>query len=614
MVTIASKTAGSAGVRRTNLARRNAGIESRLARWRGAIISSALFVLCFIAFAPALRAGYINFDDNLYVPNNPLVQAGLTRDGAVQVFTRIDTSIGYWIPLTTVSYMVDRSIFGPGPFGNHFTNVLLHACNAVLFFQVIRYATGDLWRSALAAAVFAVHPLRVESVAWVTERKDVLSGLLGLLALAAYIRYARSGRWGWMGVSCVMLALSLMAKGMMVAFPIVLLLLDIWPLSRLRGTGVSREGWRTAVKLTLEKIPLGIVCIGGAIITVVAQKAGGAVADLAVYSFGDRCANAVVSYVRYLSKAVVPINLAVFYPFFADWSMAAVIGSLVLLTALTAAVVWQRRKRPWLLVGWFWFIIAFVPMIGFVQVGAQSMADRFTYFPMMGMGIALAWSLPSRHAVRWAVASSVLIASYVALSFSQSILWHDSVTLWTSALRSTEDNELARFHLGRAYEECNQTSKAIEELQRAVAYGGDSDSTIPNYLPLPFSASMELGRLYEKTGDRRAAIKQYQRALKLDPTSDRACLSLGLAYAQTGQFELAQIAFNQAIQLNPHNWRPFYNVGLIYLQSGQRAAARQAFQTALTLGVDDKRAEKKLIGHLEELNHAAADAPGPSQN
>lgn len=405
------------------------------------LLGGALALLTVLAFLPSLGNGYVILDDPLYVTSNPEVRQGITREGAVWALTA--NVANNWHPLTVLSHMLDVEVFGLPPAGHHLTSLLLHLAGVLLLFEALRRMTGAVHRSALVAALFAVHPTRVESVAWISERKDVLSGLFFMLALLAYLGWVRRPSAGRYLLVALALTLGLAAKPMLVTLPCVLLLLDFWPLGR-RGLG----------RLIREKIPLFALSAASCLVTLHYQKTS--MAPLDVLPWDLRLANAAVSYATYLGKAFLPRNLAVLYPFPMEIPAWKTAGAVLLLAAVTALAVWRARKSPWLLVGWLWFLGTLVPVIGLVQVGRQAMADRYTYLPFIGLFLAVVWGLAElterRGALRPVLGALAIlvILGLVGMTRAQTRHWRDGVTLFRHALAATGDNPLARRGLAKA--------------------------------------------------------------------------------------------------------------------------------------------------------------------
>jgi tetratricopeptide (TPR) repeat protein len=423
------------------------------------LLGAALALLTLAAYLPTLHNGFVNLDDGLYVTGNPHVQQGITGAGVAWALTA--NVANNWHPLTLLSHLLDCQLFGLDAAGHHATSLLLHLANVVLLFAVLRRLTGAVWRSAAVAALFAVHPAHVESVAWVAERKDVLSALFWLLAMAAYGRYARRPSVGRYLPVALAMALGLAAKPMVVTLPFALLLLDIWPLERL---GL---GWK---RLAVEKLPLLALSAASSLVTLHYQRTS--LAPLGLDPWSLRLANAAVSYTAYLGKLLLPSNLAVFYPIplaIPAWKVA---GAVALLAILTALAVRTARKAPWLLVGWLWFLGTLVPVIGLVQVGRQAMADRYTYIPSIGLFVAIVWGIAGLVGERRAVlatAAAVVIALLVAGTWMQAGTWRDSVTLYRHALAVTPDNYLAHLGLAKALVAKGDGAGAAEQYRAALA-------------------------------------------------------------------------------------------------------------------------------------------------
>ena len=436
------------------------------AEWKWNLAAGALLAaLVFGAFGGALFCGFVWFDDHGYVYENPAVTGGLTQAGLRWAWTT--THMYNWHPLTWLAHMADAELYGLNPAGHHFSSLLLHAANAILLFFFLRRATGRAAPALAAAALWAVHPLRAESVVWISERKDVLAAFFGLLALLAYVRGPRPGRTFWVAAA---FAASLLAKPAWVTLPCLLLLLDAWPL----GRWPREPAW----KLVLEKAPLWLLAAGSCAMTLAAQSAGGAVKSFAALPAGARLANAATAAVQYLRALVWPTDLAVYYPFPAGGaSAAAVAGAAVLLLALTALAVVLARRAPWGLVGWLWFLGALVPMIGLVQVGGQAWADRYSYLPHIGLALALAGGLAKIADRRvWPVAAGLGVAGLVWLARAQTAVWRDTETLFRHALASTRDNWLIHFNLANRYQLDGRRAEACAEYRAVLAIA-------PNYVP-----------------------------------------------------------------------------------------------------------------------------------
>jgi hypothetical protein len=431
-----------------------------------------------LVFSPVLHHDFTLVDDETYVVANPHLKGGFSAEALAWAWTGYYAS--NWHPLTWMSHMLDVQLWGEAPGGHHLTSLVLHVVNTVLLFLLLDRLTGALGRSAIVAAVFGVHPLHVESVAWIAERKDVLSALFWFATTWAYWRYARNPRATRYALVFVLLAAGLAAKPMLVTLPLTLLLLDFWPLGRFhsRDTSAVRSAW----ELLREKIPLVGLSVGSGLVTLAAQHSGGAVGSLAQYPLSSRVANAVVSYVVYLSKTFWPSSLAVFYPLpRAGWAAWQVGGSVALLLAVSVAAVRLRRTAPYVLVGWWWYLITLLPVVGLVQVGEQARADRYTYIPMIGVAVIAVWGLADGaralgsgwHRARTArfAATSLGVAAllaFAAAARAQVAYWRDPVALFTRAVAVTEDNAMAHHNLGVALQRLGRIDEAARHYQAAL--------------------------------------------------------------------------------------------------------------------------------------------------
>ena len=442
------------------------------------IVIVLLVVASSIAFSPVLHNGFINYDDPGYVTKNDMVKSGISLRTVTWAFATNAQS--NWHPLTWLSHAMDCTLFGTNPVYHHLVNLILHILNAVFLFLVFEGMTGGLVESAFVAFVFALHPLHVESVAWISERKDVLSTLFWILSTGTYVKYARSGKQVWYAITILLFGLGLLAKPMLVTLPFVLILLDYWPLGRLRVPwGETREdpGKRrlTVLQSITEKIPLFILTGLSGVITYLVQTGAGSVAPSSLLPFTVRAGNAVISYVRYLTKIFVPVRLSVFYPHtgLAD-PFFEVAGAIVLLISLTI-LFWRLKSRyPYLLVGWLWFVGTLVPVIGFVQVGLQSMADRYMYLPMTGVIMMIAWGgsaiagqRKSRRQI-FAAGAVIVLLGRGAGTFVRAGYWKDSSTLFRNAIENTENNHLALNNLGAVLADSGKHTEALVHLEEAL--------------------------------------------------------------------------------------------------------------------------------------------------
>ena len=527
-----------------------------------------LFLGTLALYYPALHNGFVNYDDPAYVTSNWQVQQGFTSRNLAWAFT--STAEANWHPLTWISHMLDVQLFGLRPAGHHAQSIFWNAVNVLLLFLLLAKATGFVGRSALVAGLFAVHPLNVESVAWIAERKTVLCTFFLLLALAAYGWYAKRPRASRYLLASFLFALALMAKPMVITLPFALLLLDFWPLQRFPETALS--------KLVVEKTPLLALSAASAAITLYAQRIGGAIGSTALLPPAIRLKNAIYSYLIYIEKAVLPSRLAVFYPHpegaLALWK---VMGAVVLLIMVTA-VFWHFRERRYLLVGWLWFLGTLAPMIGIVQVGRQAWADRYAYLPLWGLFVIAVW-LASEAATRISLSrgAQVVIALAVLIGYAvtahiQIGYWRDSYTLFAHALQVTEANPIAEDNLGSALLEMRRPDLAQSHLERAI-----------QLMPTLATAHYNLGTLLQRQNEMDRAEREYQWALQYGSDTQelaQAHNNLGVLFDQFGRREQALPEFSQAIALNPHEQNSLVSRGLIEREEGKLDAALQDFARA----------------------------------
>jgi protein O-mannosyl-transferase len=506
--------------------------------------------MVLLVFGQTLRFGFVNLDDNETVYQNRHVQAGLAPKEIVWAFTSLHSESAS--PLSTVSHMLDCQLFGLCAWGHHLSNVVLHAASTVLLFLLLWRMTSKLWPSAFVAAVFAVHPLHVQSVAWVTERKDVLSGLFFMLALAAYLGYVRRRHWlVWYLAMVLCFVLGLLAKAMVITFPFVLLLLDYWPLGRMaapagRKAVVHANRWwgrlPLPIRLVLEKTPLFLLMPGSAALAVWGQ--GEALRGNEVFSWAWRIGNALISYVSYIYQSFCPVGLAALYPRRDSLAPWTVLGALAILALISAAAWVGRRRFPWVLVGWLWYLGMLFPVIGLVPCGAESEADRFTYLPQIGLGIAVAWTAVEvcrwRPHLAWgcgAVGVFVLAVLMICAAW-QTAFWRDSVTLWTRTLACTHANRDAHNGLATALgDEHGRYDEAIEECRKALEID-------PEFV----RAHYNLGLYLVKRGKSDAAFEHFQKVIKYEPTDPYAHVNLGAIFLSRGRFGEAIDHFRRATQ------------------------------------------------------------------
>ena len=563
-----------------------AGIKkaSRFSPWWAVAICIALAGITWAVFGQTLGYDFINYDDNLYVYENPNVVSGLTRPAILWAFTHAHA--GNWHPLTSLSHMLDCQLFGLNAGGHHFTNVLLHTLAVVLLFLFLQQVTGAPWRSAFVAAVFAVHPLRVESVAWIAERKDVLSAVFFMLTLLAYARYV-SGERSLLRYLLVAFsfALGLMAKPMLVTLPLVLLLLDYWPLRRFGSHSSGKDAnfarRSTFSRLVAEKIPLFLLSLLFSLLTLWAQRAY--MRSTIEVPLVLRVENAIVSYVRYLRQLLWPADLAPFYPHpKAMLPLLLVIMAAVLLVAISAVVLCYGRKRPYLITGWGWYLFMLLPVIGLVQVGEQALADRFTYLPQIGIVLAITWTAADatagiRQLQRFVAFTAVAVTVTLAwCAWHQTPYWRNSESISLRSLAVTENNDLAHNNLGAVWHKSGRVDDAIREYQAALKITPESPLARNNlgsaffeqgrvaeaiqefrrvlsYHPQSFTGHFNLAGALLRTGRATEAIAEYEKVLAIKPDFAQAHLALGQALMRTERVTDAIAQFKIAVQLQPGN-------------------------------------------------------------
>ncbi len=562
-------------------------------RFSAAAIIGLVLVLAATTYAPVRNYPFVSFDDPTYVSENPRIAAGLTPVAVGQAFT--STHAGYWIPLTWLSYMVDVEVAGNvDARTHHVTNVVLHLANTLLLFGFLNRHTGEAGRSALVAGLFALHPLHVESVAWVTERKDVLSTMFLFLALHAYGNHVRthSARSYAAVVACF--AAGLMAKPMLVTFPLLLLLVDAWPLARFEGglpADTSDAGKRLRRRLIVEKIPLLGLALASGVVTYVAQHGAGATADFASVGPLIRLTNALVSSVAYLGKMVWPARLAVFYPFPASAEVGPALAALLFLVVMSAWAVRRLRTRPAVAVGWFWYLLALLPVIGLIQVGNQGMADRFTYVPLVGVYIAVAWGVPAIPRFGRFVAPALGVAMLLALAATTSAqleTWRSDTALWNHALAVAPRNFLAHDFLGRSLVDQGRQAEAMPHFVESVRLN-----------PRFADARDNLGLALASEGRFEEAIGEYQAALGLRRNAG-TLNNLGVALAGQGRLDDALAAGLEALQLEPASPAAHYNVGSTLLRLGRLDQALEQYREALLL-TPDFAAAQAAVGEVLAL-------------
>jgi protein O-mannosyl-transferase len=618
---------------------------------RVSVITLALIVMTLTAYYPMRGSDFVNYDDPAYVYNNHRMPQGLTRANVAWAFQT--TEVTNWHPLTWLSHMADCQLFGLNPAGHHATSFLLHLLNVLLLFGLLYRMTGRVWASAFVAAVFAVHPLNVESVAWIAERKNVLSTTFWLLTIGAYVRYARHPKWQSYLPVVGFLILGLLTKPMLVTLPFVLLLLDVWPLRRIGGaravsSPVQHNGQEEAQEtlpaepspglrhtllwLVLEKVPLFVLAVVSAVITIKASAAGGAMVTTQGLTISNRLANTLVSYATYLANLVLPIRLAAFYPHPGStipyWQ---VLLAGLMLAGITGLIVWRVKAAHYLAVGWLWYLGTLLPVIGLVQVGGQARADRYTYVPMIGVLVIAAWGvahltrrLPRRHYWLGGLAVCVLVA--LTLTTRQQVrYWRNSQALWTRTLNVTAHNYVAHTNLAivlvaqgkydEAIEHCNEAlridptdSLTYETLGDALAKKGKPEEGIP-YLykalrmtgdkDTAIAAQCALGAAMLKTGNDEKAIHHFSQALRLDPLLSDAHSNLAALLYKSGQYDRAFSHYLTAARIAP-DAEHYTKLASALQEQGRLQDAAHFYRKVLSLNPNAVEAQQRLDAILAQ--------------
>jgi tetratricopeptide (TPR) repeat protein len=579
------------------------------------IIYLFLAAISVTVFGQTIRYDFVNFDDDLYVYNAPAIQAGLTIKGIALAFTTLHAR--NWHPLATISHMLDCQLYGLKAGGHHATNILLHTIAVLLLFRVLRQMTGAVWRSVVVAALFAVHPLHVESVAWVSERKDVLSAVFFLLMLNAYVRYARAASITRYLAVALLFAAGLMSKPMLVSAPFILLLLDYWPLRRFEQPSSTKgkakilksdHQRRVIRRLFLEKIPLLVLSAGSCVITFVVQKrATGAIPPL---PFSWRLQNAFASYVIYVWKTLWPTRLAVFYPH-PDNTLAIseVILAIGFLLAVTVAAIVFRRERPYLFTGWFWYLGMLVPVIGLVQVGEQGHADRYTYLPHIGLFLVLAWSVAdisarSRLRRRFAAAAAVtVIIAFASCALMQTTYWRNSETLWTHTLAVTSNNDIAHNNLGYLCVERGELDKAISHFEEALKIRSGKPEA--HYDVGSAFVQMNLADALARKGQSDEAMVHYEEAIKLQPNYAEAYYNRGNVLLAKGRIDEAIVDLEKTLQIQPDDADAHTCLGNALLRQGLLKEAIAHYEKALALAPEDPHARNNIAWVLATSSDAS---------
>ncbi len=569
-------------------------------RYSKLLISLFLVMATVLVFWPVRKHEFLNYDDNEYVTENPQVKGGLTLKGFIWAFAT--THAANWHPLTWLSHMLDTELYGLAPGGHHWTSVLFHVANALLLFSILHRITNALWVSGFVAALFALHPLHVESVAWVAERKDVLSTFFWMLTLWAYVYYAEGPGVGRYTLVASFFVLGLLAKPMVGTLPFVLLLIDYWPLRRFRfgpsEDGVNSKGHSltdfrnqtsSMLRLFSEKIPLFVLSVASSIVTYLAQQKGGGLKSIEDYPLATRVANALVSYAGYIRKMVWPEEMAFFYPYPETLPLWEIGGSLLLLSCISILVIRYARKQPFLLVGWFWYLGTLVPVIGLIQIGNQAMADRYTYIPLIGLfimgGIGFPCLLEKWRYRKLLLGASMGLALFLLMVITRLQInhWQNNFALFEHALHVTSDNFLARNNLGVAVAEEGRIEEAIAHYREAIRIK-------PNYL----DAHYNLGVNLMKQGRYEEAMDHYREALRIAPHDAEIHNQVGILLVREGKHHEALGHFTEALRLKPGFAAARYNLGLALAEQGEYREALPHFAEALRLSPDFPEAHFSL--------------------
>jgi tetratricopeptide (TPR) repeat protein len=581
------------------------------------IFSLGLVVAVLLAYAAVGHNEFIAYDDPGYILDNAHVKAGLTWRTIKWAF--LTNTEANWHPLTWLSHALDCDLFGLNPAGPHWENVALHAFNGVLVFWLLQAATRMRWRSLMVAALFALHPVNVESVAWAAERKNVLSMFFFLLAAYAYVRYTRQRAAGRYAAVAGLFALALLSKPQVITFPFVLLLLDFWPLRRftsasfdskrgskkLRGNAASPPVGTRIVALVREKIPLFLLSAASAVVTVLAQSSGGAVKDLARYSFLMRIENAVISYSRYLGKAFWPVRLVALYPHPTQlYPAGQVAAAALLLLLVTALVCWRARQQPYLIVGWLWFLGTLVPMLGLMQVGEQAMADRYAYLSYVGLFVMVVWLAAEvagklRFSGRWLAVPAVgYLLVLAVLTYRQVGYWHDGESFWRRTLALTQNNYIAERNLAGVLHERGDDHEAILHLRAALAIRPDD-----------IASNLYLGAQERSRGSFQSAVELYRHVAEIGANPRiraQANAEIGSVYRQTGDLTMAREYFEASLEFVPNQPTILVEMGVMDLRDGNISEAVRQLQYAASLQHSD--VGDLLLAHALQLEGRSEEA------
>ena len=583
----------------------NIDYKSPIKRSQNHLISLFLVISVLICYWQVKDFEFINFDDPTYVTDNQAVLSGINKDSIIWAFSFEDKSNTYWHPLSWLSHMLDVQLYGLNPGQHHLTNVIFHCLNSLLLFFVLLRTTGAIWQSALVATLFAVHPINVESVAWVTERKNVLSTFFCLLTLMTYAFYTeKPGNFRY-AVMFICFVLGLLAKPMLVTLPFVLLLLDNWPLDRLNLLQPGAERWRILFNLFLEKIPLFLTSGLSIYLASASIQNSGLYISLQSTPVTLRIANALVSYIKYIGILIWPQNLAVFYPFPRTVGTYQILGALLVIVCISILVMTAYKKQTYLMIGWFWFLGTFVPVIGLIQAGLwPALADRWAYVPMIGLFIILAWGLFEILA-RWplqkfkfAVILLMVAGCLMAVSWKQIGYWKNSVTLFNRAVVVTKNNFIAQNNLGHALLMRDEITEAAEHFRK-------SSEINPGFA----AAHLNMAMVLDRQGKLEQAIKHYVKALEIKPNNTDAHNNLGSTWYRLGRTDKAYAHYLAAIKINPAYADAYNNLGAVSIRMGDPKRAVFFFGKALKINPESESAQNNLnkaLSALEMINDNSA--------
>ena len=599
------------------------------------MVSLFLILAIVMVYGQVGSFDFVDFDDGLYVTKNVYVQKGLSVEGFVWAFTT--SHAGSWYPTTWLSHMLDFELYGLNPTGHHYTNIAFHIANTLLLFFILFRMTGALWKSAFVAALFAVHPLHVESVAWVSERKDVLSTFFGLLTIGAYYRYIKASELKNYLLVIIFLCLGLMSKPMLVSFPFVLLLLDFWPLKRIRfknkydlqHEGSTDYGSKGIFQLIVEKIPLFILAAIQCILTFFIQRSGGVMVSFEALPLKTRIANALISYVSYFFKTIWPHNLAYYYPYsIGSFSIWQICGAALLITSVIFVAIYLSRQYPYVPVGLLWYFGTLVPVIGLVQVSDQAMADRYTYIPLIGLFIVVVWGVPDilkkwpYRKIFLCVSAVIILSALTIRAFFQTSHWKNSIALFENAVKINENNQHALnnlvtalidkghydeafLHLNRALKMDPQKAYLRMNLANVLFLKSKPDEAISIYREIlqtdtkNADVNYNLAYVMSTQGRLDKAVLLYKETLKIDPEYAKAHYNLGDIYLDQGKITEAFMHYAETIKIKPDYVQAYNKIGLIMFKQGKFNKAKVFFSKAIQIDPNYSEARK----HLETLNH-----------